>query len=259
MSWTLATFNVNGVRARLAILQDWLAQHRPQVACLQETKVPDDAFPAAAFEELGYTASFQGQKSYNGVAILTTVPPEEVQRGFPDGWNAAEARFISLKTQGVRVVNVYAPQGKDPADPAYEHKLEFFGRLTAWLRENFSPGDPLVLCGDLNVAPTDLDLFDPAGLAGSVGCQPAERAALAELAAWGLEDLFRRHHPEDKQFSFWDYRLPNGFKRNLGWRIDHILATPPLAGLSLDCWVDTGPRALPKPSDHTPVLAEFAD
>lgn len=258
MLWKLATFNVNGLRARLDLLLGWLAQTAPDVVCLQETKCPDDGFPAAQLEAAGYSAAFWGQKSYNGVALLSRRPPAQVHKGLEGVPGAEEeARHMAALVDGVWVINSYVPQGRDPSHPAFQAKLAFFDKVGQYLAGRFSPGDPLVWLGDLNVAPEPLDVFDPGRLEGQVGFHPQERQALARVAAWGLEDLFRRHHPQDKQFTFWDYRLPKSFTRNLGWRIDHLLATAPLAGLSQDCWVDTGPRGQEKPSDHTPVLASF--
>lgn len=256
MSWSLATFNVNGVRARLPLLLDWLQDRAPEVACLQETKVPDDGFPAEAFQELGYHASFHGQKSFNGVAILSKDQPGEVLTGLGDG--DEQARVVAVELPQAWVVNLYVPQGREVGHEAFAYKLKFLARVRAWLEEHFKPGQPLVVTGDMNVAPTDLDVFDPKRMAGKVSCTPEERQALEAIKGWGLTDLFRQHHPEDKQFTFWDYRLPQAFKRDLGWRIDLVLATKPLAKACEDCLVDTEPRGREKPSDHTPVVARFA-
>lgn len=257
MTWKLATFNVNGIRARLGILADWLAANRPDALCLQEIKVQDADFPAADLAKLGYRAAFWGQKSYNGVAILTLREPAAVVRGFGGAAEGEEARLISLTVDGVTLLNAYVPQGREVGHPAFATKLAFLDRLAALLSANHQPDQRLVLAGDLNVAPADLDLYDPARLAGAVGCHPDERAALARVAAWGLTDLFRQQNPEARQFTFWDYRLPQSFKRNLGWRIDHLLASAPLAAACVACTVDCAPRALEKPSDHTPLVAEF--
>lgn len=260
MSWKLATFNANGIRARLGIIRDWLEAEQPDVLCVQETKVQDKDFPRAPLEELGYRASFWGQKSYNGVATLTRRPPGQVLRGFAgDGLPPEEqARLITVEVDGVWVVNTYVPQGREVADPAFQYKLDFLERLRAWLAKRFSPQkDHLVLAGDMNVAPRDLDVFDPERMQGKVTCHPKERQALARLVEWGLEDVFLRLHPEKQQFTFWDYRLPQAPKRNLGWRIDHIYASAPLARACTAARVDTAPRSLPKPSDHTFLLAEF--
>lgn len=257
MTWTLATFNINGVRARLEPLLSWLAQAAPDVLCLQEIKCQDDQFPQAALAEAGYQSAVWGQKAYHGVAILSRRPPQQVLKGFDDGQPLAESRLISALVDGVWVVNTYVPQGRDPSHPAFQDKLAFIERLGRFLRARFQPGDPLVWLGDINVAPQPLDVFDPERLQGQVGFHPAEHQALAQVTAWGLTDLFRLHHPGEKQFTFWDYRLPKSFARNLGWRIDHLLATAPLAQACRAAWVDTEPRGREKPSDHAPVLASF--
>lgn len=257
MSWKLATFNVNGIRARLPIILQWLQERQPDAVCLQELKCQDKDFPASALEEIGYRAAYRGQKSFNGVAILSKSEPEAVLKSFEDGGEDEEARLIAAQFDDLWVVNTYVPQGRDPEDPAFQYKLEFFRRLKAWFDQHFDPVQPVLWTGDINVAPEPIDVFDPERMEGQIGFHPEERATYADVLSWGLTDLFRKHHPERKQFTFWDYRLPNGFKRNLGWRIDHILVTESLADRSLDCDVDVAPRSLPKPSDHTPVWAEF--
>lgn len=256
MPWSLATFNVNGVRARLPLLLDWLKKAGPDVACLQETKVMDEDFPAAAFEELGYHVYFHGQKSFNGVAILSKSEAAEVVQGLEPG-DGGQARVLAARLATGWVVNLYVPQGREVGHEAWRYKLEFLDQVARMLPQRFDPKQPVVLTGDMNVAPTDLDVYDPKRMAGKVSCHPDERAALERIEAWGLTDLFRLHHPEDKQFTFWDYRLPQSFKRDLGWRIDLVLATQPLSKACSECLVDTEPRGLPKPSDHTPVVARF--
>lgn len=252
----LATFNVNGVRARLALLLDWLGQNPVDALCLQETKCQDKDFPVSAFQEAGYHCSFIGQKSYNGVAILSRVAPDEVHTGLY-GQEDEQARLVAARLGELWVVNTYVPQGREVGSEAFAHKLDFLARLRAWLDGRFTPADPLVWAGDINIAPADDDLYDPERLAGGVGCHPDERAALKEVKGFGLTDLFRRLHPEGRAFTFWDYRLPQSFKRGLGWRLDHIYATEGPAGACRKAWVDTGPRGLVKPSDHTPVLVEL--
>ncbi len=258
MGWKAATFNVNGVRARLDHLQEWIPQQQPDVLCLQETKCQDAAFPHKVFEDLGYRCLVKGEKAYNGVAVLTRDIPESAITAADDPVLDKEARFLAVKVRGVWVVNTYVPQGKSPDDPAFRFKLDFLDRTLRWIRDCFSPKTPLIWTGDINVAPGPMDVFDPERLDGEVGFHPEERAKLDEVLAWGLVDLFRRLHPDEKQFTFWDYRLPKSFERNLGWRLDHLLVTEPVAEVCEECFVDTSLRAKPKPSDHTPVVAVFA-
>lgn len=258
MRWKAATFNVNGVRARLEHLQEWIPQQLPDVLCLQETKCQDAAFPRQIFEDLGYRCLIKGEKGFNGVAVLTREAPESVITDAGDPVLDKEARFLALKVCGVWVVNTYVPQGRSPGDPAFRYKLDFLDRTGRWIRERFAPHTLLLWTGDINVAPRPLDVFDPKRLEGEVGFHPEERAKLDELMGWGLVDLFRRLHPEKKQFTFWDYRLPKSFERNLGWRLDHMLVTNPLAEACGECFVDTSLRAKPKSSDHTPVVAVFS-
>lgn len=255
--WNVATFNVNGIRARLPVLLDWLAGRRPDVLCLQEIKCLEESFPVEPFAEMGYFLQVRGQKSFNGVAVLTLREPSAVLRGFDDGLEDSEARLLVVKVDGVWVVNTYVPQGRDPQDPAFQHKLAFLARLKSWFEVHFKPSEPVIWTGDMNVAPEPLDVFDPQGLDGKVGFHPAEREALKEVVSWGFADLFRLFHPDLKQFTFWDYRIRGSFTKNLGWRIDHILATDPLRHVCLGCQVDMTPRSVEKPSDHTPVHASF--
>lgn len=257
MLWKAATFNVNGVRARLDQLVEWVADQQPDVLCLQETKCPDEAFPREPFETMGYHCVVKGEKSFNGVAVLTRDGPASVVMESGDPLLDKEARFLALSLRGVWVINSYVPQGRSPDDPAFEYKLNFLDQAGRWIRERFSPYDPVLWTGDINVAPDPIDVFDPKRLEGDVGFHPLERAKLRELMNWGLVDLFRRLHPEEKQFTFWDYRLPKSVERNLGWRLDHMLVTEPMAAACVECLVDTAMRARPKPSDHAPLVARF--
>ena len=252
----IASFNVNSVRVRLDIILGWLAAASPDVLCLQETKVTDDKFPAAAFEEAGYGAVFSGEKTYNGVAILSALPLTDVRMGFDDEglWST---RLISAAAGGVTVVNAYAPQGSHPSSPKFSEKLEWFGLLHDWFDRNFRPADPVVWAGDFNIAPEPRDVYDPAGLAGQVGFHPDEHAVLARLRAWGFVDVFRLHEPGEAQYTFFDYRLRGGVRSGLGWRVDHIWATRPVASRSTRAWIDLAPRLLERPSDHTPIVADF--
>ena len=252
MTWTLATYNINGIRARLDSLLAWLASASPDVVCLQEIKCEDASFPQEALARAGYQAAVWGQKSYNGVAVLSRRPPQEILRGFADGQPLEEARLLSALVDGVWLVNSYVPQGREVGHPAFLAKLAFIQRLGRFLESRFEPGQPLVWLGDINVAPAALDVYDPQRLAGQVGFHPAEQEALAGVTAWGLFDLFRLRHPELKQFTFWDYRLPKSFQRNLGWRIDHMLVTQALAQACQEVWVDSSCAARKNPRTTRP-------
>ncbi len=234
MKWKIATFNVNGIRSREHVVVSWLDQNRPDVVCLQEIKCQDAEFPFDSMRELGYDASVCGQKSFHGVAILSARKPEEVRRGFDDGGSDTEARLIAAKVSGIWIFNTYVPQGKSPDHPAFQIKLDFFARLKNLFCRQFKPSDPIIWTGDINVAPEEIDVFSPRRMVGKIGFHPLERQALADVVSWGFIDLFRKHNPDVCQFTFWDYRLPQSFNRNLGWRLDHIRATEPIAKASID-------------------------
>jgi exodeoxyribonuclease III len=253
----IATWNVNSIRARRERVLAWLEARRPDVLCMQETKVKDPDFPAAEFDALGYRLTLWGQSPYNGVAILSRGPAGDVARGFGDGGDDTQARFLAATVAGVRVLSAYVPNGQELGSPAFLYKLDWLDRLRRSLERTADPAAPLVLCGDLNVAPEDRDVHDPATWEGKVLCHPDERAALARVCDWGLSDAFRLHHAEGGRFSWWDYRQL-GFPRNHGLRIDHILVTAPLAGRCTAADIDRDARKGKLPSDHAPVLAEFA-
>ena len=257
MKWKIATFNVNGIRSRENVVVSWLDQKRPDVLCLQEIKCQDAEFPRDSLREAGYEASVCGQKSFHGVAILSAREPEEVRYGFGDGEPDAEARLIAAKIHGIWIFNTYVPQGKSPDHPAFQIKLDFFARLKNLFSREYRPSDPIIWTGDINVAPEEIDVFSPRRMDGKIGFHPMERQALADVVSWGFIDLFRKHHPDVRQFTFWDYRLPQSFDRNLGWRLDHIRATEPIAKASIDCQVDADLRSRPNPSDHAPIWAEI--
>jgi len=252
----IATFNTNSVRVRLPIITDWLGLEQPDILCLQETKVQDKDFPDDHFKSAGYKTLFHGQKSYNGVAIISKRPFEDAHRGLY-GDIDEEARFISARCEHLTVINVYVPQGFAPGTDRFDYKLRWMKDLLATIKRDFVPDDLLLLAGDFNVALMPGDLFDPDGLRGEAGYHPDEQAVMGEILDWGFVDIFRKHQPEAGHYTFWDYRIPNGFKRNMGWRIDYILATAPLAEKSVRSWIDKGPRSRPKPSDHTFLVAEF--
>jgi exodeoxyribonuclease-3 len=252
----IASFNVNSLRARLLIVLEWLANARPDVLCVQETKVQDVDFPAEAFDEVGYNYTFRGQKSYNGVAILATSRITDVQFGF-DNEPKDEARLIKAEINGLIIVNTYIPQGYLPESDKFRYKLDWFRRLQRFFEKSFKPTDPILWVGDLNIAPETMDVYDPEGLLGHVCYHPDVHKVLNEVMGWGFVDVFRLHCKEPGQYTFWDYRPINAVKRNLGWRLDHIMATKPLAEKCTACFIDKQPRLLPRPSDHTPIIAEF--
>lgn len=253
----IATFNANSIRARRTIIQDWLRQERPDVLSIQETKVQDKDFPADLFDSCGYHVVFRGQKSYNGVAVATRIPVSRVRMDLSDSGSDEEARFISLRAGSIPLINVYVPQGRAVGTDAFHKKLGWLRSLVEHVKSTYDPAGPLLMTGDFNVARDARDVYDPEGLEGEVCFHPEERAVLQELLDWGLVDVFREHQPEGGHYTFWDYRIPSGLKRNMGWRIDYILATAPLAGTCVHVHIDTEARGLDKPSDHTFLTAEF--
>ena len=235
----------------------YLSSAQPDVLCLQELKCTDDQFPLAEVQAAGYQAVFHGQKTYNGVAILAKEPLENPVRGLSDGGDDAHARVIAATVRGVRIISLYAPNGQAVDSPAYGYKLEYYQRLKRYLSERHIPSEPLVVCGDFNVAPEDIDTYDPKAWEGQTLFTERERAALAELKRFGLEDSFRKHHPEPGRFSWWDYRML-AFPKNRGLRIDFVLATAPLMAQCVGAEIDREARKGKLPSDHAPVWADFA-
>ena len=253
----VASFNSNGIRARIHIIEGWLKRHNPDVLCIQETKVQDQDFPMQPFAELAYHCTFRGQKSFNGVAIISKRAPTDVSFGFGDGDLIEEPRMMRAHIEGIPVVNTYVPQGTAPDSERFQYKLKWFQRLRDYFSKHFEPSEPLLWMGDFNVAPEPIDVYDPVKLLGSVCFHPEEHKALSEVKSWGFIDVFRMHHPTEKAFTFWDYRIPHAFRHRLGWRLDHIWATQCLADKSTRAWIDAAPRQLEKPSDHTFIVAEF--
>lgn len=253
----IATWNVNSIRSRLTHVVDWLKANRPTALCLQETKVQDADFPTEPFEDLGYTLTIFGQKTYNGVAIFSRSEPELVQKGFPGDSEDAQKRFLSAKIDGIHVACVYIPNGESVKSAKFEYKLDFLARLEAHLTATYSPTDPLVLCGDYNIAPADIDLFDPNGNRETVMFHSKEHAFLDRLKQWGLVDVVRHRHPDEAGlYSWWDYRT-GGFARDRGWRIDHVWVTRPLVERCVETAIHKAERGKDRPSDHAPVVAEF--
>jgi exodeoxyribonuclease-3 len=253
----IATWNVNSIRARLERLLRWLQKVQPDVVCLQELKVTDEVFPSDAVREAGYHATVFGQKTYNGVAILSREEPEDVERGLP-GIGDPQARLLSAQISGVRVISAYFPNGEQVGTEKYAYKLAWMARLREYLESRYVPSQPLVLCGDFNVARDERDVARPAQWAESVLFHETARDALEQIRLWGLIDVVRKHHPEGGIYSWWDYRML-GFPKNNGLRIDHIFATEPLAHRSTSAEIDREERKGEKPSDHAPVIAVFAD
>ena len=251
----IATFNTNSIRARMPIITRWLEEEYPDVLCLQETKVQDRDFPLKDIEPAGYEVAYRGQKSYNGVAIISRHPIKNPRYHLFRG--EEDARFIEGEIKGIHLINVYVPQGYAPESEKFQYKLAWFRKLIDYVKGRFRPDSPLVIAGDFNVAMDERDVYDPEGMAGNVGFHPAEQALMKELTDWGLEDLFRRQEEGGGHYTFWDYRIPNALKRKMGWRIDYILCTSVVAECSVKTWIDIAPRSLQKPSDHTFLITEL--
>ena len=257
-SFSIATFNINSVKARLPNLLAWLDSARPDIVLLQELKCVNEAFPAMEIEERGYNLALHGQKTYNGVAILSKVPLDDVVRGLPEGEGDDQARYIeavaSVPGGADRVASVYVPNGQAVDSDKFPYKLKFFERLRTHWQRLLPLHEIAILGGDFNCAPAPIDVYDPRALDGTVCYHPAERERLRALTNLGFYDAFRVMHPTKQQFSWWDYRA-NGYERGHGLRIDHLLLSPLAADRLADCIIDEAPRAQEKPSDHTPVVA----
>jgi exodeoxyribonuclease-3 len=258
----LATWNVNSLKARLDRVLAWTERHQPDVLCMQETKLADDAVPLVDFAALGYEVAHHGSGTWNGVAIASKVGLADWAGGLPDteDWTDDGGRFLVATCGDVRVATVYVPNGRVVGSEFYAAKLEWLDQLNAWLRAANDPSTSLVLCGDFNVAPSDNDVWDPAAAHGGTHVSPPERERIARLEAWGLTDVLGRFHPEPGYFTWWDYRAGH-FHKNFGMRIDHVLATAPLAARAVSAERDRDarkPSTYPGiPSDHAPVVVEF--
>jgi exodeoxyribonuclease III len=256
----LATWNVNSLKVRLPRVEAWLAEVQPDVACLQETKVSDSGFPALAFGALGYETAHHGQGQWNGVAILSRVGLTDVVADFADGGDAdVDARLISATCGGVRTMSVYVPNGRGLDQDHYQYKLAWLARLRAHLAATCTPEQDVAICGDFNIAPTDIDVYDPAKFEGATHVSPPERAALGELEAWGLHDAFRTvwgAEQAQKVYSWWDYRAGD-FHQGRGMRIDLVLASASLASRIRWAVIDRNARKGQQPSDHAPVVIDI--
>jgi exodeoxyribonuclease-3 len=248
----IAAWNVNSLNVRLPHLIDWLKTASPDVVCLQELKLEDAKFPLEAINEAGYNAVFSGQKTYNGVAILSKTRAEDVIKGIP-GYTDDQKRLIAGTVDGLRIVCVYIPNGQSVDSDKYRYKLEWLAALTAYLKSEIAQHPSLALLGDYNIAPDDRDVHDPAAWAGQVLCTDAERAAFTGMLELGLKDSFRLFEQPPATFSWWDYRM-NAFRRKMGLRIDHVLLTAPLAARCSSSVIDIEPRTWERPSDHAPAV-----
>jgi exodeoxyribonuclease III len=254
--FTLLTWNVNGIRARLDDVLSFLAEKSPDVACLQETKCEDKVFPRVPFAELGYTVHIHGAKGYAGVATLSKTKPTEVVTGFRGGDPDSHCRILNTEIDGLRLYNLYVPNGTALGTEAFTYKLAWLARLKAELAQHYSADTPVILCGDFNIAPDERDVVDPRALEGCTHFSPQEHAALRELLAFGLQDCFRKHDDRPGQYTWWDYRRGD-FDRNRGMRIDHVYASAPLYARCESVVHDKTPRGWDAPSDHIPVIATF--
>ncbi len=254
----IATWNVNSLKARMPRVEEWIGLWEPDVLLLQETKLADDAFPALSFHAMGYESVHHGEGRWNGVAILSRVGLDDVRVGFgdPDPPDP-EARLVWATCGGIRVGSVYVPNGRSLEDPHYLYKLDFLDRLRALLESSEDPGSDLVLGGDFNIAPDDRDLWDPEVFVGATHVSEAERERFRALVDWGLRDTFRDVYDSGGLFTWWDYR-GGSFHRKMGMRIDHLLATAPLAARLTAILVDRNARKGKSPSDHAPLVADFA-
>jgi len=250
----IATWNVNSLKVRLPHVLDWLAANQPDALCLQELKMEDKVFPLAELQAAGYYAVYNGQKTYNGVAILSRAEPTEVLRDIP-GFSDEQKRIIAATVDGVRVICGYFPNGQAVGSEKFAYKLRWLSALTEWLREEMRQHERLVLGGDFNVAPEDRDAHPD--WKDEIHVSEPERAAFAALLGLGLVDTFRLFEQPERSYSWWDYRL-FAFRRNFGLRIDHLLVSPALTAACRSCVVDKTPRALERPSDHAPVVLELA-
>ncbi len=253
----IASWNVNSIRARQQRLINWLIAAQPDVVCLQELKCLDEEFPALDVKAAGYESICYGQKSYNGVAILSKLELKDARRGFEDELSDGQSRAIAATVGKVRVLDVYAPNGQSVDSEAFRYKLEWYERLRRHLDAHYKPDQPLVICGDFNVAPEPRDVHDPKLWEGQTMFTAREREALKRATDFGLVDTFRIHHPEGERFSWWDYRML-AFPKNRGLRIDLLFATRPLAERCTAADIDREARKGAQPSDHAPIWADFA-
>ena len=255
MTMKLATWNVNSLKVRAPQVLDWLQSEQPDVLCLQETKIQDHKFPYEDLKEIGYHAVHLGQKTYNGVAIISRHAIEDVQFDIPN-FEDEQKRFVAATINGIRIICVYIPNGQSLDSDKYQYKLNWLQELTTHLEQQLTQYPKLALLGDYNIAPEDQDVSDPEAWKGSVIVSQPERDAFKRFIALGLHDSFRLFEQAEKLYSWWDYRMM-AFRRNMGLRIDHILISSQLVPLAKQSWIDKAPRKLERPSDHTPVVLKL--
>ena len=251
----IASWNVNSLRVRLPQVVDWIGDRQPDVLAVQETKLTDENFPAAEIAAAGYEAVFSGQKTYNGVALLSRLPVEKIDTRFAE-LEAEERRTIAATVGGVRLVNLYVVNGQEVGSEKYSYKLRWLDAVTDYLREQIKEWRDVVVVGDFNIAPDDADVHDPEAWREKILCSTPEREALGKILRLGFHDVFRNFDQEEKSFSWWDYRAA-AFRRNMGLRIDLVLATDRMSEACVRCYIDKSPRKNERPSDHAPVVAEF--
>ncbi len=255
--FTIATFNVNSIRSRIHIVIPWLRKNRPDILCMQETRVENRLFPENEFHRIGYHVVFSGGKGRNGVAIASLEEPKDVISGL-DTEPKDRDRLIMGNFSGITIVNTYVPQGFKIDSPKYQYKLEWLKRLEEFFKKHISMDKYVAWCGDINVAPEDIDVHNPKRLKNHVCFHEDVKNAFDQVRSLGFVDVFRKHHPDEPgHYTFFDYRVKDAVSRNLGWRVDHILVSPLLADKSVDCYIDLKPRLERRPSDHTPLVAEF--
>jgi exodeoxyribonuclease-3 len=252
----IATWNVNSINVRIGHLTDWLSSTGTDVVCIQETKSVDENFPLEAIEAIGYQAVFIGEKSYNGVTIISKHEITNPQLNLPDDDDEAPKRFIAADINGIHIVNTYIPNGTELWSDKFDFKLDWLQRLRRYFDDNCSTDKDVLLCGDFNVAPEENDVWNVARWEGKLHFSKPERAAMFHVKQWGFTDVFRMLHPDAREWSWWDFRT-RAFERDQGLRIDHIWTSESLAKKCTGCWIDRDPRGWERPSDHTPVVAEF--
>ncbi len=253
----IATWNVNSINVRIPQLVEWLLAAQPDVVCVQETKTIDENFPEVVLEEAGYQSAFTGQKAYNGVAILSKFPIEDVQLGFPEDDDEAQKRMIAATVKGIRIVNTYVPNGSELGSDKFAYKLDWVQRLRHYFDETCDSAGDVLLCGDFNVAMEAEDVWNAGAYAGRLHFSLPERAAMHYVKQFGLTDIYRKLNGDVREFSWWDYRA-GAWQKNHGLRIDYIWVSTSLADKATSCLIDKTPRYLDLPSDHAPVIAEFS-